>query len=314
MDCRIFLRGWFRSRRFGAYAEDPALETLTERHNRGLIPSSALVVASVLLIGIAVSAIFRAFGSRIPVGVPPKVRLQHAPFYSGDFGRFGPQEHPTLDFTLANRSGHAIKIGEVIPSCSCITATCSPHTIMSHASATVAVTYRGFPGVFGPFGKSVAVIYQAEPTGRRKLLHLYVRGDAVSDVPVQVYPQTVYFGNVVPGTGATSNLYFHGWLGLLRSLPEAVYISPGQPCRLVLRKIGRSRATRDKIVRLILDVPVTQLPGRFSCPVSLIGPAVGRVRVMVEGYILIRRATASAGHSSREPTKAADLIRAKPAN
>ncbi len=281
------------------------METLIGRRDGERIPFSALVVAAILLAGIGVSAIVSVFGSGNSTRLSRGVRLQNATFYSADFGRFGPQEYPTLDFTLTNRSGRAIRIGEVIPSCSCITATCSPQTVKPRASATVAVTYRGFPGVFGPFGKSVAVIYQTEPTRRRRILHLFVRGDAVSNVPIQVYPQTVYFGNAAPGASVTSHLYFHGWLGLLRSLPAVVRLFPGHRCRFVLRRTGSSRATRDEAVELILQVPITQPAGRFSCPMSFTGSGLGTVRVRVEGHISIR---------TRRPTAAADSPRPEPSN
>lgn len=290
------------------------METLTERQNSRLIPSSALAVASVLLIGIAILALLHVLGNQIPMRVPRSVRLRPGTAYSADFGRFGPQERPTLDFSLTNRSDHAIKIVEVIPSCSCIAASCSPHTVEPHASATVAVTYRGFPGALGPFAKSVAVIYQAEPTGRKKILHLSVRGETVSNVPVQVFPQTVYFGNVAPGASVACYLYLHGRLGLLRSLPAVVYLSPGHPCQLILRQVGHSRATRDISLRLILRVPVTQSAGKLSCPILFTGSTLGRVRISVDGRVLTRRPTALVGNSTHEPTRAAQSVSGEPAN
>ncbi|MGC9261468.1 MAG: DUF1573 domain-containing protein [Phycisphaerae bacterium] len=284
------------------------METLIGRREGERIPFSALFVAAILLAGIAASAIFSVFGSENSTRLSREVRPHNTAFYSADFGRFGPQEHPTLDFTLTNRTDRAIRIEGVIPSCSCITAGCSHRNVAPGAAATVAVTYRGFPGVFGPFGKSVAVTYHESPTGPQRVLRLFVRGDAVCDAPLRAYPQNVYLGNAAPGAKVISHLYFHGWMGLLRSLPASIRLSPGHRYRLALRQTDHSRATRDKAVELILQVPVAQPAGRFSCIISLTGPAVGRVRIRVEGYISICRSAALAGNPTRASSKAAQLV------
>lgn len=201
------------------------METLTGKQQGRPIPFSALLVTGVLLAGIAVLAMMRFI--RWPAtglsasGAGPLLSA----FYFADFGRIAPQQHPTIRFPLTNQSARIVEIEHVIPSCSCITASCTPRNLAPGRSAVLSITYRGFPGAFGPFGKSVAVVYRTASNRDRLSLKVFVRGDAVSNSPIVLYPQSIYLGHVAPGGEVESSLYIRGWTDLLRSLPTSVSIS-----------------------------------------------------------------------------------------
>lgn len=251
----------------------------------GRAHSPAMLTAAFLLFAISITAAIHLFAGWFNPTPPGQPQLLFVSKRVANFGRFGPQAHPTLDFVVTNRSDHPLEIEHLVPSCTCISANCVPRDVAVGARAIVAVTYRGFPGVFGPFGKSVAVAYRTMRDGRESVLRLFVRGDAASGEPVRIYPRSIYAGDVVPGTDMDLQLYFRGWSCLVRSLPSVVRLRLGRSRDMELRRVGHSRATRDRSVRLILEVPLAQPFGKFRYPLTIIGQGIGPMRVNIAGRI-----------------------------
>jgi|GEM_PF-6798102 len=271
----------------------------------GAVRISVLIGAVVLLAGIITAVAFHTREWRGSDRRPAVTGLLETASAHADFGRFGPQQHPVVRFAVANGATSTLAVEHLIPSCGCIAATCSPRNLAPGASATIAVTYRGLPGAFGPFGRSVSVVYRIGHSRTERTLQLFVRGDAVWDTPIVVYPQTICFGAVPAGGDFRSRLYFHGWSGLLRSLPAAIVISPDHDSRVLLRPVNGSRATRDRSVQIMLQVPILHPAGAFRRRISLTGPAFGTVWVWAVGRISTGT-TATAGGSRHGPLNGAD--------
>ncbi len=218
---------------------------------------------------------------------PSTASLLRAGAMALNFGAFPFGQHPVVRFMLTNTAARPIQIMHLVPSCDCISAICERRKLAVGGESSIDVTYRGFPGLDGPFSKTVSVIYRVG-SGQARSLPLAVYGDVTPNAPFVVYPTRIEIGRVGRGTSTKEMVYFRGRRNLLRSLPKSVTVVVGKTRRILLKTMGTSRAVCDRALAIKIAVPATASPGRFSTAIKITSPGFGPVVVRIEGRVVGR--------------------------
>jgi len=188
-----------------------------------------------------------------------------------DLGNIAPSQQPTVGFTLRNDSAKPITISQLIPSCACVAAKCTPRTLVPSGAAKLSLTLNAsaYADYQGPFSKYVSIIYRIGEAHRMHVLRVAIEGNLVDAAPCFAYPSAVALGDVRRGRPTDVEVYLTGRAGVLRELPKSVLLAPGATRVIVLSGTPESGGNFDRRLGIRMEVPATARRGRFRSRVLL---------------------------------------------